>query len=139
MPGRPVCPALGPGGWWTPWHAKRPAGARGGANEVGLHEGRRPMAGSGAGLVGGALAAGGVGHASPVRPDPSTMGVVGERGSGRESCLQLVPGSAGQAFDRLQVRRGDALSWPLEQRPRGVVREYDGADVGEALLEVVVL
>src|SRR5512132_1544546 len=81
----------------------------------------------------------GVGHASTVRPDPSTLGVVGERGSGRESCLQLVPGSAGQAFDRLQVRRGDALSWPLEQRPRGVVREYDGADVGEALLEVVVL
>jgi hypothetical protein len=28
-----------------------------------------------------------------VRPDPSTLGVVGDRGSGRESCVQLVPGS----------------------------------------------
>jgi hypothetical protein len=36
----------------------------------------------------------GVGHASTVRPDPSTLGVVGERGSHRERCLQLVPGSA---------------------------------------------
>jgi hypothetical protein len=35
----------------------------------------------------------GGGHASPVRPDPSTLGAVGERGSGRESCMQLVPGS----------------------------------------------
>jgi hypothetical protein len=59
----------------------------------------------------------GVGHASTVRPDPSTLGVVGERGSRHESCLQLVPGSAGQALDLLQVGRGDALCWPLEQRP----------------------
>jgi hypothetical protein len=35
----------------------------------------------------------GVGHASTVRPDPSTLGVVGDRGSRRESCSQLVPGS----------------------------------------------
>ena len=42
----------------------------------------------------------GVGHASTVRPDPSTLGVVGERGSHHESCLQLVPGSAGQASTR---------------------------------------
>ena len=34
------------------------------------------MGGSGAGLVGGALAAE-VGHASTLRPDPSTLGVVG--------------------------------------------------------------
>jgi hypothetical protein len=33
-----------------------------------------------------------VGHASTVRPDPSTLGVVGERGSRREDCLQFVPG-----------------------------------------------
>jgi hypothetical protein len=32
----------------------------------------------------------GVGHASTVRPDPSTLGVVGERGSHREGCLQLI-------------------------------------------------
>ena len=38
-----------------------------------------------------ALAAG-VGHASTVRPDPSTLGVVGERGSRHESCLQLGSG-----------------------------------------------
>jgi hypothetical protein len=38
----------------------------------------------------------GIGHASTVRPDPSTLGVVGERGSHHEDCLQPVPGSAGQ-------------------------------------------
>jgi hypothetical protein len=81
----------------------------------------------------------GVGHASTVRPDPSTLGAAGERGSHRESCLQLVPGSAGQALGLLKVRRGDALGWPLEQRPRRVVRQDDGADVGEALAQVVVL
>src|SRR5918992_3400455 len=35
MPGRAVCPALGTGRRWTPWHAERPPGASGGANEVG--------------------------------------------------------------------------------------------------------
>jgi len=48
-----------------------------------MYQDCRPMAGSGAELVGGALAAG-VGHASTVRPDPSTLGVVGERGSRHE-------------------------------------------------------
>jgi hypothetical protein len=33
-----------------------------------------------------------VGHASTVRPDPSTLGVVGERGSHREGRLRPVPG-----------------------------------------------
>jgi hypothetical protein len=46
----------------------------------------------------------GVGHASTVRPDPSTLGVVGERGSHREGCLQLIPGSAGQALGLLARR-----------------------------------
>src|SRR5215218_7767732 len=49
LPGRAGCPAPGTGGRWTPWHATRPPGASGEANEVG----------SGAGLVGGVLAAGG--------------------------------------------------------------------------------
>jgi hypothetical protein len=49
-------------------------------------------------------ACGWVRHASTVRPDPSTRGVVGERDSHRESCLQLVPGSAGQALGLLQAR-----------------------------------
>src|SRR5215217_2801115 len=35
LPGRAVCPALGPGGRWTPWHAERAPGASGEANEVG--------------------------------------------------------------------------------------------------------
>ena len=56
-----------------------------------MHQGCRPGLGSGAGLVGGVLAAG-VGHASTVRPDPSTLGVAGERGSRHESCSQHVPG-----------------------------------------------
>jgi hypothetical protein len=89
--------------------------ASGGTNEVGPAWIRTAdlSVGSGAGLVGGL----GVGHAGTVRPDPSTLGVVGERGSRHESCLQLVSGSAGQALDLLQVGRGDALCWPLEQRP----------------------
>src|SRR5215203_1960490 len=94
--------------------------------------------GSGAGLVGGALAAG-VGHASTVRPDPSTLGAVGERGSHRESCSQLVSGSAGQGLDFLKPRRQHTLRWALEQGTRRVVGQHDGADVGEPLLEVVVL
>jgi len=35
----------------------------------------------------------GVGHASTVRPDPSTLGVVGERGSRHEGRSRPVPGS----------------------------------------------
>jgi hypothetical protein len=35
LPGRAVCPALGTGGRWTPWHAERPPGASDEANEVG--------------------------------------------------------------------------------------------------------
>ena len=58
LPGRAVCPALGPGGRWTPWHAKRPRGASGGANEVGCWIRLPSGLGSGAGVVGGALAAG---------------------------------------------------------------------------------
>jgi hypothetical protein len=38
--------------------------------------------------------AAGVGHASTDRPDPSTLGVVEERGSRHEGYLQSVPGSA---------------------------------------------
>jgi hypothetical protein len=56
-----------------------------------MYQDCRPMVGSGAELgwwtrlrLGGA-------HASTGRPAPSTLGVVGERGSRRESCLQLVP------------------------------------------------
>jgi hypothetical protein len=57
------------------------------------------VAGSGAGLVRGVLAAGS-GMPAPVRPDPSTPGVAGERGSHHERCSQLVPGSAGQERTR---------------------------------------
>src|SRR5215217_7589395 len=35
LPGRAVCPALGTGGRWTPWHATRLPGASDRANEVG--------------------------------------------------------------------------------------------------------
>jgi hypothetical protein len=43
------------------------------------------------GWLGGVLAAG-VGHASTVRPDPSTLGVVGARGSHHEGARRPVPG-----------------------------------------------
>src|SRR5215207_5850124 len=35
LPGRAVCPALGTGGRWIPWHAERAPGASERANEVG--------------------------------------------------------------------------------------------------------
>jgi hypothetical protein len=59
----------------------------------------RRHAGSGAGLVGGVLAAG-VGHASPVRPDPSTLGVAGERDSHHEGRSRPVPGHSRCDFAR---------------------------------------
>jgi hypothetical protein len=49
------------------------------------------MLGSGAGLVGRRACGWGSGMPSTVRPDPSTLGVVGERGSRRESCLPARP------------------------------------------------
>jgi hypothetical protein len=92
---------------------------------------RQPMAGSGTGFVGGALAAG-VGHASTVRPDPSILGVVGERGSHHESCFRL--GLTVLASSRLlplavdqmgetpprewpwRARFSETTSWSLSQR-----------------------
>jgi Phage integrase family len=71
-------------------------------------------------LVGGALAAG-VGHASTVRPDPSTLGVVGERGSHRESCSQLV---SGRLFGLLQNPR-DVVGAAVDDR--------DGHDAGHLI------
>jgi hypothetical protein len=117
LPGRAVCPALGTGGRWTPWHAERAPGASGRANEVG-HAIRSPAtAGSGAGLVGGALAAG-VGHASTVRPDPSTLGVAGERGSHHE-------GRSGP-FQATHDESGSALSWSHPPNSRGLL-DYGGS------------
>jgi hypothetical protein len=59
----------------------------------------------------------GVGHASPVRPDPSTLGVVGERGSRREgrspARARQAPELGLLASGRSQVR---ILSWLLPDR-----------------------
>jgi hypothetical protein len=99
LAGRSALP-LDPGGRWTPWHAARPPGASDGANEVGHARDRRPRAGSGAGLVGGPVAAGG--RACQHRPGRSLgpLGVVGEQGSHHEgrvsarlrpSAIRLVP------------------------------------------------
>src|SRR5829696_7474919 len=87
MPGRAVCPALGTGGRWTPWHAERPPGASSGANEVGP---TRSSCRAGSAQEPSWLRKRlrlGVGYASTVRPDPSTLGVVGERGSHLEGTV----------------------------------------------------
>jgi hypothetical protein len=57
------------------------------------------------------LAAGG-GHASTVRPDPSTLGALGERGSHRESRLsdRLKPPEPVSAQSVLAVTRSDLLT-----------------------------
>src|SRR5215217_956196 len=133
-----------PGGLPCPWTrgtvdteaCARPPGASDGANEVGpTGSGYRPVVGSGAGLVGGVLAAWGSGMPGIVRPDPSTLGAVGERGSHRESCLQLVPGNDGDwltRYGRLMTLTGWAAGYaeellaPLGDRwahVQGVVRQ----------------
>jgi hypothetical protein len=71
----------------------------------------RPSVGSGARVGWWALAAG-VGHARTVRPDPSTLGGVGERGSHHESCWQLVPGCLRWVLLRLVERHALAAVDP---------------------------
>jgi hypothetical protein len=44
---------------------------------------------------------------STVRPDPSTLGAVGERGSDREDCLQSVPGRLASTV----VRKFSLTGW----------------------------
>jgi hypothetical protein len=56
----------------------------------------------------------GSGMPSTVRPGPSTLGVVGERGSRHESCSQLAPGSAVRREN--QVHSGGVVP-PLGPRP----------------------
>ena len=70
-----------------------------------------------------------------VRPDPSTLGAGGERGSHHESCLQLVPGNDGDwltRYGRLMTLTGWAAGYaeellaPLGNRwahVQGVVRQ----------------
>src|SRR4029453_11267490 len=82
-----------------PWHAPRAPGASDRASEVGY--GSRPpaVAGSGAGLVGGALAAG-AGHARTLRPDPSPLGAGGERGRPPRELLATRPRRSRGVGDR---------------------------------------
>jgi hypothetical protein len=90
--GRAVCPARGPGGRWTPWHAARPPGASGEANDVGpTGSGRRPWPAQEPGWLGGRLRLGV--RACQHRPARSLHpGRGGRTRLHHESCLQLVPG-----------------------------------------------
>jgi hypothetical protein len=92
-----------PGGLPCPWNrgtvdtvaCKRPPGASDGANEVGpTGSGRRPC-GRLRCRVGWWGACGwGSGMPGTVRPDPSILGVVGERASRHEGRLWPIPGNA---------------------------------------------
>jgi hypothetical protein len=74
-----------------PWHAKRPPGASGEANEVG-YVNSLPAVGRLGRRVGWSTRLRlGVGHASTVRPDPATLGVVGEPGSHHEGRSPACP------------------------------------------------
>jgi hypothetical protein len=82
----------------------------------------------------------GVGHASTVRPDLSTLGVVGDQGSAASAACNSSPGSAGQARDFLQswrriFRRGIAPSDRLG-RHRYVVERSLAWLVGYRRLQV---
>jgi hypothetical protein len=87
----------------------------------------RRLAGSGAGLVGGALAAWGSGMPTTVRPDPSILGAVGERGSRYESCLQL--GDHTRTKRTLRENAGACLLPPtvMRQEPRVLPYTAQGA------------
>ena len=75
--------SLAPGGWWTPGHANRPQGQAMEPTKSAIDQDRRPWPARVPGWLVECLRLG-VGHASTVRPDPSTLGVVGERGSRHE-------------------------------------------------------
>ena len=60
-----------------------------------------PSFGAGAGLVGGAGAAGGR-ACQHRRPGPSTLGVAGERGSGREGSRRSSPGGRGRSWSHFR-------------------------------------
>jgi len=105
LPGRAVCPALGPGGRWMPWHAKRPPGASRGANRFGpvwIRAAGRWSARVPAWLVG-ALAAGG--RACQDRPARS-----------------LHPGRGGRA--RLSPRGRLAACFRLVHQVESALRVY---------------
>jgi hypothetical protein len=70
----------------------------------------RPMAGSGAELIGGVLAAG-VGHASTVRPDPSTLGAVENEAPTTRAARRPVPGK------QYMPAQGSSLGAPPTHRP----------------------
>jgi hypothetical protein len=80
LSGRAVYPALGTGGRWTPWHAERPLGKATKPTKSAMDQACRACSVQVPGWLVGCLRRG-VGHASTVRPDPSTLGVAGERGS----------------------------------------------------------
>src|SRR4029453_2057419 len=65
MPGRAVCPALGTGGRWTPWHAKRTPGQAMEPTKSAHLDQPPAVAGSGAGLVGGGACGWGSGMPAP--------------------------------------------------------------------------
>ena len=71
----------------------------------------------------------GVGHASAVRPAPSTLGAVGDRGSRRESCWQLVPGST---VRREPVHRAGIVA-PLRPGPLPAL----GVDLEAGTVQVI--
>ena len=82
-----------------------------------MRSGLPAVVGSGAGLVGGALAAGG--RACQHCPAKSLHpGVVGERRSDRESCLQLHPGQQGRGRPVSNPAQGSLSMATIEKRMR---------------------
>jgi hypothetical protein len=79
------------------------------------------VAGSGAELVRGRGLRLGVGHATTVWPEASTLGAVGDRGSRREGRLRPVPGALRWQEGEAVVRAdGGGAGLQGVQEPRGV-------------------
>jgi hypothetical protein len=123
MSGRAVCPALGPGGRWTPWHATRPPGASGGVNEVGAPRSRcRPSAAQDPAWLVGRLRLG-VGHAIYRSARSLHPGAVGEQGSPPRGLLATRPRLSRQQAPgtrrwRRRCARSSAAADPRRRPPR---------------------
>jgi hypothetical protein len=120
LAGRSALP-LDPGDGGHRGMLQAPRGKRWSQRSRPCDQARRPVAGSGAELVGRCACGWGSGMPSTVRPDPSTPTAVGERGSHHKDCSQSGSGCLSRARGlpprrgpgRRRWRRRCAWSWAI--------------------------
>src|SRR5215212_183907 len=126
MPGRAVCPALGTGGRWTPWHAERPPGASDRANEVGPTGSTAEHGRLGCRVGWWGACGWGSGMPSTVRPDPPPWAWrENEAPTTRAACSSA---QAGVATRRLACCLPEPLRAELGLALEGVEVDVDQAE-----------